>query len=329
MNLAQALEHANAFSLPGLLGSPEALDEERRKNEESIALLLDAWKSAKKGTEPIGFDVIMTLADRNREICDLIGEEKLRDLPSSNLPRKLSDKDLVHAVATLQHRNVRAVAKTAGKDVEDLGIAFLEKPVGGPVVGFDIETTGTAPERGYILNMGLAFMNMSPTASPQEGYTSYFGIPEIYADKGVPLAEIHHITWEDVEGKVPFRKNREAQKALLATFKAFPLMAHNAAFEDAWLTLHLDGYAEARKAGKICVIDSRDICRRLDVEARSLPRESAPASLENWARRRKTLAADEVETHLGLDDVFLMLRTVQAEFSERNMFAAQKTNGKG
>ena len=52
---------------------------------------------------------------------------------------------------------------------------------------------------------------------------------------------------------------------------------------------------------------------------RTLPRDSRPASLENWARRRGTLAADEAERHLGLDDVDLMLATVLAEFSERNM----------
>ena len=85
--------------------------------------------------------------------------------------------------------------------------------------------------------------------------------------------------------------------------------------------LHLDGYAEARRAGKIIVIDSRQICRSLDADVRSLPRESAPAALENWARRRGTLAPDANEQHLGLDDTDLMLRTVQAEFNLKNLFA--------
>ncbi len=103
--------------------------------------------------------------------------------------------------------------------------------------------------------------------------------------------------------------------------KRYPIMAHNAAFEDSWFRLHLNGYAEARRAGQIAVIDSRDICRRLDGEVAALPRESAPASLENWARRRGTLAQDEKERHLGLADADLMLRTVQAEFSRKNMFS--------
>ena len=86
--------------------------------------------------------------------------------------------------------------------------------------------------------------------------------------------------------------------------------------------LHLPGYAEARREGKIIVIDSRQICRSIDEEVRTLPRESSPASLENWARRRGTLAADEAERHLGLDDTDLMLRTMQAEFNRKGMFKA-------
>ena len=104
--------------------------------------------------------------------------------------------------------------------------------------------------------------------------------------------------------------------------KRYPIMAHNAAFEDSWFMMHLEGYAEARREGRIVVIDSRDICRRLDGEVVSLPRESAPAALENWARRRGTLAENEAERHQGLEDTDLMLRTVQAEFNRKSMFAA-------
>jgi hypothetical protein len=149
-------------------------------------------------------------------------------------------------------------------------------------------------------------------------------MPEMYAEKGVPLSEIHHITWKDLEGMPPLRQNPKMQKAILAALTAFPYMAHNAAFEDSWFMLNVDGYAEARKAGKIVPIDTRDICRRVDPEVRLLPRETHPATLENWARRRGTLSKNEKERHLGLEDVDLMLATVQAEFSERKMFPGQR-----
>lgn len=324
MNLAQAIELANAFILPGFMTDDEALDEERRRNEEAISLLMAAWQDAPAGQEPFSFDLVRQLADRNRPICDSYGADRLRDLNGLNLRRGLPTADLVHGAAWMQGRKDEQVALTAGFEGRDLGIAYVEAPVSGTVCGFDIETTTMHPDRGYIINIGLAFMDLTPTAQPHDGHAAYFGIPELYATKGVPLSEIHHITWDDLAGKKPFREDRQVQEALLKTFKAFPLMAHNASFEDSWLMLHLDGYAEARKAGQITLIDSRDICRRIDPDVRSLPRESGPATLEHWARRRGTLASDEVERHLGLEDVFLMLTTVQAEFNERNLFPGQR-----
>lgn len=320
MNLAQALEHANALAFPGFLMDDGALTDERRKNEEAITALLDAWWSAPAGQEPFSFDIIQNLADQNRIICDKYGASRLRDTNGSNLARKLSDEDLIRSVATMQHRSMDEVAATAGPMVQDLGIAYTEAPVSGTIMGIDIETTDRYPDRGYIINLGMEFMDLTPKAKPHDGHTAYFGIPAQYEQEGVPLSDIHQITWSDLKGKRPFREAKREQEALLTAFKAFPIMAHNAAFEDSWLCMHLNGYAEARKSGQIVIIDSRDICRRCDPEYKTLPHDSRPAALESWAKRRGVLGADEAERHLGLDDVDLMFKTVQAEFKERNMF---------
>ena len=320
MELSQAIDLASAFVLPGLVSDEASLQAERMKNEDAIKTLMDAWRSAPAGKEPFGFDLVLSLVDRNRDVCDRIGAERLRDTSPSVLARKLPDADLVHAVAAMQRRPDAEVAAIAGTGLEDLNIAYVDAPVSGMVMGIDIETTDRDPARGYVVNIGLEFMDLAAKAKPHDAFAGYCGIPPMYAEKGVPLEFIHHITWDDLKDSKPLRANAPMQKALLAAMCAYPFMAHNAAFEDSWFMLNIAGYAEARKAGKICVIDSRDICRRVDPEVRILPRESRPATLENWARRRGTLAANESEVHLGLDDVELMLRTVQAEFAERNMF---------
>ena len=320
MELSQAIDLASAFVLPGLVSDEASLQAERMKNEDAIKTLMDAWRSAPAGKEPFGFDLVLSLVDRNRDVCDRIGAEKLRDTSPSALARKLPDADLVHAVAAMQRRPDAEVAAIAGPGLEDLNIAYVDAPVSGMVMGVDIETTDRDPARGYVVNIGLEFMDLAAKAKPHDAFAGYCGIPSMYAEKGVPLEFIHHIAWDDLKDSKPLRANAAMQKALLTAMCAYPFMAHNAAFEDSWFMLNIAGYAEARKAGKICVIDSRDICRRVDPEVRILPRESRPATLENWARRRGTLAADESEVHLGLDDVELMLRTVQAEFAERNMF---------
>lgn len=320
MNVPQALEHANAFFFPELVyGSGfQAMDSERQKNEEAMATLREEF--AKNDNPAFGFDIIRDLADRNRDLCDQMGSERLNNTRDSSLARGMSDDDLCGQVAALQKRKKATVIREVHGDRNNLGVAYVTKPIKGTVLGIDIETTDRYPDRGYIINVGFELMNLTPDAEPYDPEVHFCGIPEMYREKGVPLERIHHITWTDLDGQTPFRENKALQAKILKLMKKYPYMAHNAAFEDSWFTLHLDGYAEARKAGKIVPIDTRDICRQLDPEVKTLPRESSPASLENWARRRGTLQASENEVHQGLDDTNLMLKTVQAEFNARNCF---------
>jgi len=319
LNAQQALEYSMQPFIPMFIyGDYDAMESERQRGEEALKALVDEWKA---NDEPgFGFDVILDLADRNRELCDQIGEARLRNLSSPMLSRSLSDADLCAGVGKLQGRGASVVAREVRGDRDAYAVAYVRKPIKGTVLGIDIETTGRAPERGYIINVGWELMDLTSTAEPREPEAHYCGLPELYREAGVPLNEIHHITWDDLEGNTPFRQDAQLHKTLLKLMKKYPYMAHNAAFEDSWFMLHLPGYAEARRAGKIIPIDTRHICRSLDGEVKTLPRESAPASLENWARRRGTLAADANELHLGLDDTDLMLRTVQAEFMRKQMF---------
>ena len=320
MNVPQALEHANAFFFPELVyGSGfQAMDSERQKNEEAMATLREEF--AKNDNPAFGYDIIRDLADRNRDLCDQMGIERLNNTRDSSLARGMSDDDLCGQVAALQKRKKATVIREVHGDRNNLGVAYVTKPIKGTVLGIDIETTDRYPDRGYIINVGFELMDLTPDAEPYDPEVHFCGIPEMYRERGVPLERIHHITWADLDGQTPFRENKALQAKILKLMKQYPYMAHNAAFEDSWFTLHLDGYAEARKAGKIVPIDTRDICRQLDPEVKTLPRESSPASLENWARRRGTLQASENEVHQGLDDTNLMLMTVQAEFNARNCF---------
>ncbi|MBQ9041851.1 MAG: 3'-5' exonuclease [Eggerthellaceae bacterium] len=321
MNLSDAISHASTIFMPEFLfGADESmLLGERAANEEAIHLLTEEYfANPNPGFE---FDLVMELAERNRSICDMMEPETVsgdRDR-SRNLASSLSDDDILHGVAALQHRSVEKVAKEVEGMNATRGVLYGSKPAKGTFVGIDIETTSASPDRGYIVNVGWEVMTLEEGAEPTDANSVFCGIPEQYEETGVPLAEVHKITWADVADKKPFREDKDLQKQLLKALKAHPFMAHNAAFEDGWFLLHLDGYAEARKAGKIIPIDTRDICRALDPEVRFLSWEAKPASLEAWAQRRGVLAADEEERHLGLDDTDLMFRTLIAELKERNL----------
>lgn len=322
MNLSQALEYANTFFIPEFIfgAGYQVMESERAKGEESIKLLRENWFAEEEPRYP--FSIVRELADRNRDLCDEIGPEHLANLAGLNLARGLSDEDICRSIAALQRRKPSTVMREVRGDRGALAVAYVSKPVKGTVIGIDIETTSRDPDRGYIVNVGWEFMELASDAEPYGPEAHYCGLPGRYEQTGVPLEEIHHISWGDVAGKKPFREDRELQAKLLKLLQKYPFMAHNAAFEDSWFTLHLDGYAEARKAGKIVPVDTRDICRKLDAEVASALPSSNPASLENWARRRGTLAPDAAERHLGLDDTDLMLRTVREEFKLKNMFQA-------
>ena len=321
VNVNQALEYSMQPFIPMFIyGDYDAMESERQRGEEAMKALIDEWRV---NDEPgFSFDVILELADRNRELSDQIGEARLRNLSSPLLARALSDNDTCAGIGKLQGRGANVIARAVRGDRDAYAVEWVRKPIKGCVLGIDIETTGRAPERGYIINVGWEIMEMTSDATPHDAEAHYCGLPEMYREAGVPLADIHHIEWADIDGKIPFCQNTALHKTLLKLMKKYPYMAHNAAFEDSWFMMHLPGYAELRRAGKIIPIDTRQICRSIDEEVRTLPRESAPASLENWARRRGTLAADADERHLGLEDTDLMLRTVQAEFNRKSMFKA-------
>ena len=323
MNLVQAIEHASTLFVPEFLFGfdAETLLAERDMNEQAIKLLHEEWFSSESPS--FSYDLIRELADRNRALCDNMDSSRNDRGRSVNLARSLSEDDLLKGIAVLQHRRVETIRKEIERSHSTLGVAYAAKAVRGTVLGIDIETSSREPDRGYIINVGFELMDLSGENAgiPYDPMSVFSGMPEMYGQLGVPLAEIHKITWDQIAGAVAFREDKKLQKQLLKLLCKHPYMAHNAAFEDAWFMLHLDGYAEARKAGKIVPIDTRHICRELDPEVRKLPFDSHPAALENWARRRGVLAADEQERHLGLDDTDLMLKTVFAEFKERNMLA--------
>ena len=322
MNLSDAIGHASTIFMPEFLfGADEAmLKGEQAANEEALHLLIEEFFA--NDNPGFGFDLVLDLADRNRKICDMMGPEAVQADRSRNLASSLSDDDVLRGVAALQHRGVDKVAKEFEGMNATKGVLYGSRPAYGTFVGIDIETTSTSPDRGYIVNVGWELMELAEDAEPVDATSVFCGLPEQYAETGVPLSEIHHITWGDVSDKTPFDDDVELQKQLLKVLKSHPFMAHNAAFEDAWFTLHLPGYAEARKDGKIVPIDTRDICRALDPEVRFMSWEAKPASLEAWAQRRGTLAPDEAERHLGLDDTDLMFRTLIAELKERNLLRA-------
>ncbi len=144
MNVQQALEYSMQPFIPMFIyGDYDAMESERQRGEEAMKALLDEWRA---NDEPgFGFDVILTLADQNRELCDQIGETRLRNLSSPLLARNLTDADLCAGIAKMQGRTAAGVAREVRGDRDAYSVAYVRKPIKGTVLGIDIETTGRAP----------------------------------------------------------------------------------------------------------------------------------------------------------------------------------------
>ncbi len=134
------------------------------------------------------------LADRNRDLCDQIGEARLRNVTRATLSRGLSDADTCAAIGKMQKRTAASVMREIRGDRDALGVAYARKPIQGTVLGIDIETTGRAPERGYIINVGWEIMDLTSDAVPHDAEAHYCGCP-ILPRRGCAAVEYppHHL----------------------------------------------------------------------------------------------------------------------------------------
>ena len=125
MNVSQALEHASALFIPEIVyceGFP-AMDSERQKNEEAMAALREEF--AKNDNPSFSYDVIRDLADRNRELCDQMGIDRLANTRDHSLARGMSDEDLCAGVAALQKRKATTVIREIRGDRNNLAVSYV------------------------------------------------------------------------------------------------------------------------------------------------------------------------------------------------------------
>ena len=148
MNVSQALEYERQPFIPMFIyGDHGAMESERQKGEEALKVLETEYFTA-EGDPGFDFATVRDLADRNRDLCDQIGEARLRNVTSATLSRGLSDADTCAAIGKMQKRTAASVMREIRGDRDALGVAYARKPIQGTVLGIDIETTGRAPERG-------------------------------------------------------------------------------------------------------------------------------------------------------------------------------------
>lgn len=216
------------------------------------------------------------------------------------------------------------------------------------VVGVDIETCSSANLRfptgdlATISNLGFASTDISKPADQQRpddyttgdaqwdkltagnyGMENYdFGAPDDRVRAGNTFTWLTGITTEQLTRHKPLDEDIETQHRIVDRLTSAPFVAHNASFEDSFFNATLDGYIEAKRAGRIRVIDTMQMSREWENPART-EQDAHPNSLQSVARRWGTLPDDLGERHLGLQDTVIMNNAL------RNMYQRMKETGTG
>lgn len=132
------------------------------------------------------------------------------------------------------------------------------------IVGIDLETSGLSPDRGRVIDLGIEEVQGDVTRKTAD---DLYGVSEYGKrhERGVgyeDLRAVHNITSSMVADKEPFKPTPELVKTL--TQPGTVIMAHNATFEQRWLSSYVPGFNNALRRGTISVIDTKDLSQWLD-----------------------------------------------------------------
>ena len=188
-----------------------------------------------------------------------------------------------------------------------------------PLIGIDIETNHAAVKKGRIIETGIVQLNADGTT--QTLFSSVHGLPKVALEGlGSGDISIHRITAEMIDGSKAF-DDEETQSEILAHLKSGVIVAHNAGFEDRFLTVNLAGYAEARDAGEIRILDTKELTSRFMLDSEN-------NSLQSFAEDN---GVPYVGAHAATADTLMMmlaLRKFQETLFKKGKFASARTTKK-
>lgn len=137
-------------------------------------------------------------------------------------------------------------------------------------VGVDIETAGSQPTSGSIIEYGASVRSGYATSSLGRNDTELGKTSKLYGlskkallARGTGNIEVHGISVSQIAKKRTFLNPQEGLAVLNQLTRVGVMMAHNASFEKRWLSTHVPGFADAVKKGKIRVLDTMHLSKRL------------------------------------------------------------------
>lgn len=161
------------------------------------------------------------------------------------------------------------------------------------IVLADLETTGYSPDRGHIIEVALVRVEGGREV---ERFHRFYGVPADHAEwNGTGPEDVHHISLAEIEGCPVLIESPEEARAIQEFIGDSILVAHNAAFEDRWLTFNGVSVpcADTMKAFGIAVQDEGIANNKM-------------SSLMQWA------GFEYKDAHRAINDVLMMLQAMPA-----------------
>ena len=147
----------------------------------------------------------------------------------------------------------------------ELFFNYAEKFRERPFIGVDLETNHLATKFGRIIESGVVRLDTDGEITCL--VDQLHGIPDVaMAGAGTGMVDVHRITPEMIQG-MPLFEEPQFQKDLLEMLTSGVMVAHNAGFEKQWLSINLNGFAEALGSGGVRILDTRMLTEKFILDA--------------------------------------------------------------
>lgn len=240
-------------------------------------------------------------------------------------------KEIFEEVATLRGTTARSVAKEFGanfkkeeqandkeyiaKQLRNLYVNTAKMDSLPSYTGIDLETSGSQPTSGSIIEYG---------ASTRAGYASdsvagmaaaevakhsqLYGLSKkALLARGTGNIEVHGINESQIAKKRQFSNPQEGERVLATLRASGYMLAHNASFERRWLNTYVAGFADSVKHGKIKIIDTMKLSKKLSSSS------TVNDKLETFTAR---YGVPYVNSHRAYADAKMMCRALENMFKE-------------
>lgn len=247
--------------------TPE-LEAEAQSNREKVAKFVEDWNARKAGKT------------FTRRSVSGFSKEALNSSPLNK-----SKQDVFAEVATMrgtsalevQREFVKGFDKTKASSpsyvnerLRELYIETAKRDNLPDYVGIDLETAGQSPMSGAIIEYGASVRSgygassLARMDTEKEKTSKLYGMSKkALMVRGTGNIDVHGISESQIAKKRTFLNPKEGYAVLTQLTQVGIMLAHNATFEKRWLFTHVPGFADAVKRGKIRILDSKNLSKRI------------------------------------------------------------------